>query len=75
MSIHDQKSNFGNDDVDIVILDEKDSETDTTRRPLSEEKRTEIRKRIERQAELRKMMEAEMKKKDEGKKPEDAETK
>jgi hypothetical protein len=73
MSIPNQKPNVIDNDWDIVILDPKDCEVDTTIRPLSEERRKEILKRLERQAELRKMMEEE--EKENGKKPENAEPK
>jgi len=75
MSIHDEKPNYSGNDWDIVILDPNEGERDTTIRPLSEERRKEILKRLERQAELRKMMEEEMKKKEEGTKPDDTEPK
>ena len=44
-------------DVEIVILNENEGVTDTTRRPVSEARRRAIEKQLEKEAELRRLME------------------
>jgi hypothetical protein len=50
---------YSDEESEMVILDENDGITDTTRRPLCEEERNRILQRLERQAEWRKLMQDE----------------
>ena len=63
-----QEPIFSNDEGTITVLDEREGEMDTTHRPASEANRKAIQKELDRQAEIRKLME-ELKKEEEGKKP------